>query len=1113
MEESALAGVNFLSSGLAFGGRGLSSLYVFGGMCPDTDDDDGDGDVGTWTREAQYSDQMLTFSPHVNGRGDYSMDMVASRGPPIAEAGFSITPLTPTFAFEEGNHDDEGEVEARSRQQSFVLLGGHTQSAFINMSQVALFSLPQESWSFLPVEQPSSSAAMARRDLDARQDHAGFVEPRSGHTAVLTEDGSKVVLFGGWVGDVETPAQPQLAVLNVGSGFGGDSNDWSWSIPAQDGEGLETGSGIYGHGAAMLPGDVMMVTGGYSIDATNAKLLKRDVADQVMLFNVSSNSWISTYDPPKAYLKAMSEKESNDGPLSSASQKTGLAVGLVIGVLLLLGLVFFYFWYSKRLKRRRQDREQEVASSHERSMSQIGEPFLQSHTGYAHDRPGLGRFWSAPQQSANAYPWDPSGTQTYHNREREADSTGLLLNIPSPTRGLRKGVAGRPYAYHKAPRYDDKRTNTGSGNVHPIGPIAEREDEDDQSNRANNNTNDEDVSLSQAQWQLKEIESVFNPVANRQLRDVEKALQARPVRPISDPFRDPSPQPNPLGSHPVSPEVDARPASLRVVPTEDEFNPSRLTRADTNASANWVYPSDPVEYDEEAPSHSEGRTSSSLSEHSQRSIVSGNSITRTVSSGTVNLMAKLLNTSSNRHYSSPESSPVDDNRVYSFTSSNGGGKPLYHSASHKRGRSATAGSSALPPLNTSADADSFTAARYNFVDLQQEGTTLLGGAYHQSPQQTYPTTAIPSTSDRYDRDDPYQRALAAHSPRPARQPTIRYAGTATPSPSAIDYIPHQLPKRPRQGWMGSLRKAIGAMSERSFSLTSNSGVGATQAQNSNTTNTTTPSSSAEAEASSPTKRYHSSLAARARTQTSPRRALSDGGAAALLRSKRGKGDWDDDDAADFFEPYTDFEGGGDWGPLPIEGVLGEGKGKGKGKGKVLGRSVTHGGNWARQAPQYRDDDDTGVRAPVSSGEEEDDWDVETAARKRDVQVMFTIPKTRLRVVNADVEGGSLRSLSEGGGSLRRGGSVLSRGSVRSQQRRRGSGDNRRVAGSGREGEGVKEGRLVDVGSEGEEGKEGFKSGVGVEEGVEVGDSSEEEFPPRQRSGRRRMGSKRKAGAV
>ncbi|KAK3104313.1 hypothetical protein LTR53_018481, partial [Teratosphaeriaceae sp. CCFEE 6253] len=219
----------------------------------------------------------------------YDIGLAATRGPPIAEAGFSITPLSPTFSEATG-------VEPQKQQQDYVLLGGHTQAAFINMSQVALLSLPQESWTFYPVAQPTS----AQSDLMAADDDALEVEPRSGHTAVLSEDGESVVLFGGWVGNVSTPALPQLAVLQLGSGFGG-AGDWSWTVPSPSGSGLPSGDGIYGHGAAMLPGGVMMVIGGYAISAPATTKTRRDGQDassQIYFYNVSASAWSDSYTPP-----------------------------------------------------------------------------------------------------------------------------------------------------------------------------------------------------------------------------------------------------------------------------------------------------------------------------------------------------------------------------------------------------------------------------------------------------------------------------------------------------------------------------------------------------------------------------------------------------------------------------------------------------------------------------------------------------------------------------------------------------------------------------------------------------------------------------------------------
>ncbi|KAM3420946.1 hypothetical protein BST61_g4179 [Cercospora zeina] len=88
------------------------------------------------------------------------------------------------------------------------------------------------------------------------------------------------------------------------------------------------------------------------------------------------------------------------------------------------------------------------------------------------------------------------------------------------------------------------------------------------------------------------------------------------------------------------------------------------------------------------------------------------------------------------------------------------------------------------------------------------------------------------------------------------------------------------------------------------------------------------------------------------TQRSPRRAISDGGV--LLKQKRGQKDWDT------MHPYKDDPSlEGDWGEE--------------------------------------------TRTSLEVREAENEWDVEGAAAKRDVQVMFTVPKSRLRVVNADIE--------------------------------------------------------------------------------------------------------------
>lgn len=872
--ESTVAGPNFLAGSIAFseyvnGDATTTNIFMFGGMCPLAN-----SSSDTWTSDALYSNQMVSLSPD-SGSKDYGVTLATNRGPPIAEAGFSITALQATFS-------QDSSSAAQTQQQNFVLVGGHTQSAFINMSQVALYSLPQESWTFLPVNQPTG----AKTDLTARQSQTQ-VEPRSGHTAVLSEDGKSIIVVGGWVGDIHTPAQPQLAVLNLGSGYGG-TGAWSWTVPSQSANGPAAGTGMYGHGAVMLPGEVMMIVGGYSIPATSSKRIRRQTQaanSQLFLYNATSNSWIDSYTPP-AGLAQQSEQDHNAGPLSQKSQQAGLGAGLGIGAAILVSLVVFYFWYTRRLSRARRDRERNLLSrSSDGSSGNMQQPFLEKGgiDGRGGDPAAMERLWNV---------WD-HGSQTGQPHELQmeenagtAGATGLFVDIPSPTRGLRKGTVGRNYQYHPAPRYDDKRLSRGSGNIHTI----TEHDEEDETGRPR--ISDERM-LSDAERKLRELERVLNS---------------------PDPFLEAAP--NPLGSHPVSPEMGAGETGSGVPVGAIQFASAakKLAGLGQGGERNWtVEPGagDVIARDHAArasPVSSDDRTSSTLSEQSQRSAGSSNSITRTMSTRTGAILAAAMAARSARDISR-ESSPTDE-RTQTMSSS-GPKSPFY------TGRARSSTNDSAQPHSASTDADSFTTARTDFAQLQLEGEALLGGR---------PTSTL-------DRDDPYQRALAAHSPTRTKVPVPTYEGDVSQS----------FPSRRRQGWMGSLRRALNAvsMSERSFSLTGTSEQYTDQERSSST---------------SPTKDK------RGQARNAPRRAVSDG--STLLRQKQGQKDWDDK----HWERYRDDPDPGDWGE-----------------------------------PQLS----------AEKQHAEEDWDVEGAASKRDFQVMFTVPKARLRVVNADMDRASLRSASDG----------------------------------------------------------------------------------------------------
>lgn len=847
VEGGVLAGPQYLSSSVAFSetvGGSSASAYVFGGMCPsDATSTD------TWQGTAKYSNAMVILAHEGDSEetNNYDIGVLETRGPPIPQAGLSITPLSPTYSLSSSGNPS-------TQSQDFVLLGGHTQAAFINMSQVAVFSLPQQSWSFMPVRQPTD----AKTDLARRQ--AIEVTPRSGHTAVLSESGDRIVLFGGWVGDVNTPATPQLAVLQLGDGYGG-SGDWSWTVPEDSSHGLSSGSGIYGHGAVMLPGGVMMVAGGYEIPSTSTRRLKRSAqigSTRTLFYNVTSNTWLSSYKLPVNFDQSQSQ---GSGPLSTKSQKVGLGAGLGFGAAILVSVVLLYIWYSKRVKRAREDRDRAllIHSSDGSSMGQIEQPFLESGgiDGRGDDDFALGRSWSGDAQNNNAYPRPPPMQHT----------TGMFVNVPSPTRGLRRGVAGKSYQYQPAPRFDDNRLSRASGGIHPI---AEHENED------------EVLSIKSDREQLDDAEA--------KLKEIERVLTT------ADPFTDLTP--NPLGSHPVSPVAGAANTMWRVAPgASGTAVPARKPVPSVEETANWtVAPG----ADNDGQSSSDDRTSSTLSERSQRSEGSYNSITRTMSTRTGAILSAALQA---QRRSLVLDTATTQERSHTMSTD--------ASYVQTRARSSTNGS-VTPGAPEPVDRDSFMTAKTNFVLLQSEGEALLGGR------------------PMADRDDPYQRALAAH-------PSTQLNAQA----SSSYRIPSTITARKRQGWMGSLRRALNVVSlgERSFSLTGNM----EQYHDD-------PRSSS----SSPTKEHRDKMA------TAPRRAVSDGGA--LLRQKRGQSDWDEK----AWPPYRDSEE--DWGePKPS----------------------------------------------VDKARVEEDWDVEGAANQRDFQVMFTVPKSRLRVVNDDMDRASLRSASDG----------------------------------------------------------------------------------------------------
>ncbi|KAL8798694.1 MAG: hypothetical protein Q9182_006461 [Xanthomendoza sp. 2 TL-2023] len=648
---TVLNGANRLAAGVAFSASNTTAeIYIFGGMCPNSTT----ATKEDWTHAARYSNAMLTLKPDVSSNaGSYNLGISSDRGPPIPEAGFTITSLRPSFT----RTGDANETQQMA--QNYVLLGGHTQAAFINMSQVALFSLPEQSWSFLPVDPPNGEP---KTEVTLRAKPT--VEPRSGHTAVLTADGKKVVVYGGWVGDVNTAAQPQLVVLELGEGYGGEGN-WHWSVPDEIGTRPVSGPGLYGHGSTMLPGDVMMVVGGYPIPDPGASTHKR--ADPLQnfnsyFFNTTSNTWVDQYTNPRVESGYLKPATSNSHSIDAA-KRAGLGAGLVFGTLGLLAVVILYFWYARRLKKKRD--------AYEEDLRNLGSGGQRAHSSVLlhHERP----IETTMCESQNAYPWG-AGRPEMSRKERAVTTprvqrTGLLFEIPSPTRGLRRSLHSRG-AYQPAPRYDDGRLNRVSGGIHPID---EREE-------------------------YEEIATI-RPSSPRPGLTPGGEYDILETAPVLDPFGEP-------GEHSRTPSPPS-PARERELEIQKWVNDWAAADARMHQQAGRLSPD------------KTDRTSSTLSEQSMRSTWSGHSIgsfSRSLSQRSAALFSHAYNSTN------PTTTPSPANELQ-----NASRPKMVPNPNHRRSQSLTLGSRGPTTSNVMA------LGSASFRQLQQESEALLGGYAEAGP--------------------------------------------------------------------------------------------------------------------------------------------------------------------------------------------------------------------------------------------------------------------------------------------------------------------------------------------------------------------------------------------
>ena len=926
-------GADFLSAGISFSPTNTSAdavMYIFGGMCPNFT-----SSSGSWTSDAIYSNEMLSIVPDQASLDSppaeepYSMSLSASRGPPIPEAGLTMTPLLPSIT----------NITSTRQQQSqnFVLLGGHTQQAFINMSQVALFSLPQASWAFLGIDDPPASQNL----------NGEGVEPRSGHTAVLTPEGDKIILLGGWVGDVDTPASPQLAALNVGAGYGGSVIDWSWSIPNQTDNPFKDGEGIYGHAAVMLPGGIMMVTGGYSISAPPSKwrtLFRRQSANPVAntkyyLYNATSSAWVSEYaNPSSPDSPASNFAGHQSGSLKSAGSKVGLGVGLTLGLAAIAGIVLVWFFYSRGLRQKRRLREQELRELALGAERYHSGDFLDSGIdGGVDGRGGTGgpdarrsASWSARQENRIGladggapviparHPSHGYDDQYYDtiDRGQGADRTGVYRDVPSPTRGLRRSLKDR------APM--------GFG-LTPPAPISR-------------NGPDTSIHMIEEEEEISEAGSVRRKKSAERgtLADLVAANEAgNRASVVSDPFKDPM----------VTEKENADPGKSRrdkeaagwvndwtaAADAMDKEGVSRQASKATHNSRTYSSLSNSAQHSsgrgspEKGNPSSSDRTGSNLSERSAMS--SSGSLQRSQDGGSLFTRTMSLRSASAGYNLFAGAAAAMAARVTGQQTVTEVGQPTH-------------------PARTGSKNVSRAPSKRS-VSLNHNSNSSRSSRFYASLGQS-----------KRDRSETFSTAHTSFEPSmpPEREALLsRGNGRARPEQNDLWMTPPESPIKerhapPQRSWMGSMKRVFTGDKEPG---TGTSGVKGKIAHFENK-NGTSPS---------PTK----SIGDYKRNPEMAEKSDSGRKSSALfLKTQRGPEDWQAEKSPSptkIRAPKTTIS------PSSIK------------RKPVLGAAPGP----SKDSTLLHSEDDA----------IDDDWDPEEAVQQRVVQVMFTVPKEKLRVVNAD----------------------------------------------------------------------------------------------------------------
>jgi len=196
---------------------------------------------------------------------------------PTAESNFALT-----------------RVKVGNKSSQILIIGGAsgTQNTFVQMSQLALFDMDSQSWTFV-----TANTLAGQNPPDSR----------IGHTAVTTS-GGKVIVYGGTVGPSNRAAVPQLVVLDT------SSTPFQWSTPTVRGDSsLTPGAGLTGHSAIITDGDTMILAFGQDGNGNFNR--------EMYFLDTNKMEWIESYTPAPTSLS------SPDSPSTATNPAAGPKYG------------------------------------------------------------------------------------------------------------------------------------------------------------------------------------------------------------------------------------------------------------------------------------------------------------------------------------------------------------------------------------------------------------------------------------------------------------------------------------------------------------------------------------------------------------------------------------------------------------------------------------------------------------------------------------------------------------------------------------------------------------------------------------------------------------------